>query len=75
MNEPYELVLVPGRLYQPSWMFADRPWRLRYKAINTDGHSRPTRRHFSKLEKSARDKHSSLLSPFVSYEENKVLGI
>jgi hypothetical protein len=31
--------------------------------------------HNSNLERVARDKHSSLLGPFVSYEENKVLRI
>jgi hypothetical protein len=31
--------------------------------------------HYTKLERLARDKDSSLLGPFVSYEENEVLGI
>jgi hypothetical protein len=29
--------------------------------------------HFTGLERLARDKHSSLLDPFISYEENEVL--
>jgi hypothetical protein len=29
--------------------------------------------HYIRLERLARDKHSSLLVPFISYEENKVL--
>jgi hypothetical protein len=28
---------------------------------------------YTRLERLARDKHSSLLRPFISYEENKVL--
>jgi hypothetical protein len=31
--------------------------------------------HYTRLERLARDKHSSLLGPFVSYEENEVLWI
>jgi hypothetical protein len=31
--------------------------------------------HYIKLERLAKDEHSSLLCPFVSYKENKVLGI
>jgi hypothetical protein len=27
--------------------------------------------HYKRLDKLARDKHSSLLGPFISYEENK----
>ncbi len=33
------------------------------------------RKHKTKLERPARDKHSSLLSPFISYKENDVLCI
>jgi hypothetical protein len=31
--------------------------------------------HYTKLEKLVRDKHTSLLNPFMSYEENGVLRI
>ncbi len=31
--------------------------------------------HYTKLERVAKNKHSSLLEPFVSYEENEVLWI
>jgi hypothetical protein len=31
--------------------------------------------NFTRMEKHARDKNSSLLGPFISYEENKVLQI
>jgi hypothetical protein len=31
--------------------------------------------HYTRLERLAADKHSSLLSPFVSYKENKVFWI
>jgi hypothetical protein len=31
--------------------------------------------HYTRLKRLARDKHSSLLGPFITYEENKVLQI
>ncbi len=34
-----------------------------------------TREHLTKLERSARNKHSNLLCPFESYKENQVLWI
>jgi hypothetical protein len=32
-----------------------------------------TRKHYTRLERLARDKHSSFFEPFVSYKENEVL--
>jgi hypothetical protein len=34
-----------------------------------------TRKHYARLEALYRDKHSNLLGPFISYEENEVLLI
>jgi hypothetical protein len=34
-----------------------------------------THKHLTRLERPARNKHSSLLGPFVSYKGNKVLCI
>jgi hypothetical protein len=31
--------------------------------------------HYTRLERLARDKHSCLLGPFVSYKENEVLQV
>jgi len=71
----YAGVFVPDRLFEPSLMIASKArslpestWKVLY-LVRLQPYSQTS------LERSARVKHSSLLGPFVSYVENKVLWI
>ncbi len=62
------MAFVPGRLFQPSLMFV-------VKAGSLFCRPRLTHKYWTRVERNSRDIHSSLLGPFVGYEENKVLRI
>ncbi len=61
-------VFAPGRPFQPSVMFAGKARSLLYGR----GGSCLSRKHYIRLEKLAKDKHSSLFYPFVSYGEKRI---
>jgi hypothetical protein len=64
MNGPNKLVFVPGRPFQPSLMFTSRAGS--YLSGTPPG---LTLKRYTTVERHGRDKHSSLLGPFLSYEE------
>jgi hypothetical protein len=66
MSGPDKLVFVLGRFFQLGLMFAN-------KARGFLGEVGSTHKHLTILEKSARNKHTSLFGPLKSYEENKVV--
>ena len=69
-------LFIPGRPFQPSKMLMGK---ARGRIHNTSFSSKLTNwhnklvLHYSRLEMLVRDKHSSLLDPFVSYAKIEVL--
>ncbi len=64
-------MFVPGKLFQPSQMFAGKagayPSEASFSYSTLGCAPDLTDKHLSRLEKLARDKHSSLLRKFVNY--------
>jgi hypothetical protein len=68
-------VFVPDRPFQSSLLFLGKARRLLESGALERFFTRvgPGLTHILSIEKPARNKHYSLLGPFVGYEENKVL--
>jgi hypothetical protein len=54
--------LVPGQPFQPEIMFASKAGAYPSEAL------RLTHKHLTRLERLAKDKHSSLLTAFINFE-------
>jgi hypothetical protein len=71
--------IVPGKPFQLSLMFEGKtgayPSEASLRCSSLRSAPSLTQVHFAKLEKPARDEHSSLLGKFVSYGRKKVHNI
>ncbi len=66
---------VSGRPFEPSLMFVSKagafPSGVTFKCFTLRQVTRIPHKHYTFLENPARNKHFSLMGPFVSYEEKK----
>ncbi len=67
-------MFVPGKSFKPSLMFVDKAGVYPSEATSRIG-TGLTHKHKTRMEKFARDEHSSLLRTFVNYRHKKFYNI